>query len=131
MLALLGARPRRLREGLHRAIGTLLGWSCHVAGWLVPMIGAGRLETRNVAEYEHAARFARAGGVPRLAPCLETMAEVEREHEDWFRARVAAHRLGARLARCPASPPRPGPLRAPRELPVDLAAALAHSRPGA
>jgi demethoxyubiquinone hydroxylase (CLK1/Coq7/Cat5 family) len=128
MLVRLGARPRNLREAVHWAIGSSLGLGCHIGGWLLPMLGAGRLETRNVAEYELAAELAITAGEADLVPCLAIMSEVEREHEDWFRARVSSHRFGARLSRWRASPPRaPGP-RASRELPASLAAASAAER---
>ena len=44
MLARLGAAPSRARELRALVIGRTLGLLCHVAGWLLPMYGAGRLE---------------------------------------------------------------------------------------
>ena len=60
MLAGLGAAPDPRRERRAAAIGRLLGALCHVSGWLAPMYGAGRLERRNIGEYEDAARRPRA-----------------------------------------------------------------------
>src|SRR5687768_2972355 len=44
MLVHLRARPRPLREAVHWTIGRTLGLGCHLSGWLLPMLGAGRLE---------------------------------------------------------------------------------------
>jgi hypothetical protein len=70
------------------------------------MYGAGRLERRNIVEYETAARLAVRAGRPEFVDCLLTMAEVERDHEQYFRSRVLAHRLGIRLPMWPPPPPR-------------------------
>ena len=106
MLRTLGCAPRRLREARAWLIGRVLGLLCHVAGWLVPMYGAGKLESRNVREYEAAARHAFGCGRREWVDCLLTMAEVEWEHEAWFRGRVLSHRLGRRLPLWPAPPPK-------------------------
>src|SRR5271166_5660183 len=58
MLRELGAGPRRVRELRAWVTGNLLALLCRVAGWFLPMYGAGRLESRNVGEYERAARDA-------------------------------------------------------------------------
>jgi demethoxyubiquinone hydroxylase (CLK1/Coq7/Cat5 family) len=104
MLRELGAKPSRRREFRAAVIGRTLAALCHVSGWLVPMYGAGRLESRNIREYETAARLARASGREEWVDCLLTMAEVEWEHEHWFRERVRSHRLGARLKLWPVPP---------------------------
>ena len=106
MLAELGAGPSRARELRARVIGRVLAVLCHLGGWLAPMYGAGRLESRNVGEYEAAARFARDAGRAQWVDCLLTMAEVEWEHERYFRARVLSHRLGRCLPLWPAPPPK-------------------------
>ncbi len=106
MLARLGERPSRLRELRAALIGRVLGLACHLSGWLLPMYGAGRLESRNVREYESAARLARACGRTEWVDCLLTMAEVEWEHERYFRARVLSHRWARRLPLWPALPPK-------------------------
>ena len=43
--------PRRARAVI---VGRLLGVMCHLIGWFAPMYGAGRLESRNIREYETA-----------------------------------------------------------------------------
>ena len=93
MLRDLGSGPRRMREAVFWLIGRVLGAMCHVSGWFLPMYGAGRLERRNIVEYEDAARFALACGHEELIECLLTMAEVEWDHENYFRGRVTGHRL--------------------------------------
>lgn len=106
LLAELGAAPDPARERRALRIGRALGALCHVSGWLVPMYGAGRLESRNVREYESAARLARAAGREEWVECLLTMAEVEWEHERTFRGFVRAHALGRRLSLWPAPGPK-------------------------
>src|SRR5438046_1145428 len=97
MLAGLGAEPNNHREVRATIIGRVLGLLCHLTGWLAPMYGAGKLESRNIREYETAARFARDCGRPDLIDCLLEMAEVEWDHEFYFRSRVLEHSLGRRL----------------------------------
>lgn len=106
MLASLGATPDRFREIRASVIGRTLSFLCHVSGWLAPMYGAGRLESSNVREYEMAATFARECGREDLIDCLLTMAEVEWEHEKYFRSRVLVHPLGRRLTLWPQPPPK-------------------------
>jgi len=58
MLRDLGESPGRLREVRAWLIGRTLGLLCHVSGWLAPMYGAGRLESRNIREYKTATQHA-------------------------------------------------------------------------
>ena len=106
MLARLNARPNTQREVRAAIIGRSLGFLCHVSGWLAPMYGAGRLESRNIREYETAARTARDCGQTELIDCLLMMAEVEWEHELYFRSRVKSHAFGRRLNLWPQPPPK-------------------------
>ena len=106
MLRSLHAEPSRFRETRALVIGRTLGLMCHFTGWLAPMYGAGRLERSNIREYETAARYARASGQDDLVDCLLTMAEVEWEHEQYFRSRVLLHPLGRRLSLWPMPPPK-------------------------
>ena len=106
MLSRIGAAPSRERERRARRVGRTLGFLCHVVGWLPPMYGAGRLESRNIKEYETAARLAVKAGRPELVDCLLAMAEIEWDHEQYFRSRVQAHRLAPWLPLWPAPPPR-------------------------
>jgi rubrerythrin len=106
MLESLGARPSRQREIRSLLVGRALGFLCHLMGWLAPMYGAGRLESRNIREYETAARYAHDCGHEELTDCLLTMAEVEWEHEYYFRSRVLIHGLGRRLTLWPPPPPK-------------------------
>ncbi|MGH9968132.1 MAG: ferritin-like domain-containing protein [Pyrinomonadaceae bacterium] len=101
MLRSLASGPSFVREVRATVIGRALGLLCHVMGWLAPMYGAGRLESRNIAEYETAARYARECGREDLVNCLLTMAEVEWEHERYFRSRVLLHRWGRKLSLWP------------------------------
>jgi rubrerythrin len=91
MLAKLGAEANRWRELRALVIGRTLGFLCHLSGWLIPMYGAGKLESRNIVEYETAARYARGCKREEFIDCLLTMAEVEWEHEKYFREKVLSH----------------------------------------
>ena len=104
MLTRLGSGPKPYREVRATIVGRTLGVLCHVMGWLVPMYGAGRLESRNVKEYETAARFARDSGHLDFVECLLEMAEVEWDHEHYFRSCVLKHALGRRLPLWPSPP---------------------------
>jgi rubrerythrin len=104
MLKKLETTPSRSRELRATIVGRVLGVLCHLSGWLAPMYGAGRLESRNIREYENAARYARDAGHDEFVDCLLTMAEVEWEHEKYFRLRVLSHRLGTRLRIWPEPP---------------------------
>ena len=106
MLGNLGTGPSRLREFVFRVIGRTLGPLCSVSGWLAPMYGAGFLESRNIVEYEVAARLASESGHPELVECLLEMAEVEWEHERYFRERVQAHRLARFIPMWALPPPK-------------------------
>ena len=106
MLARLGRGPSPARERRARVVGQTLAVLCHVTGWLAPMYGAGRLESRNIVEYETAARLAVAADHPEFVECLLTMAEIEWEHERYFRSCVLRHWLGRRLPLWPAPPPK-------------------------
>ena len=59
------------------------------------MYGAGRLESHNVKEYEDAADLAVVSGHPEFVECLLEMAEVEWDHEAYFRGKVESHWLAA------------------------------------
>lgn len=106
MLGQLGAGPSTQREFRSLIIGRVLGVLCHVMGWFAPMYGAGRLESHNIREYETAARYARDCGHHEFTDCLLTMAEVEWEHENYFRSRVLLHSFGRRLTLWPSPPPK-------------------------
>jgi rubrerythrin len=106
MLKKLETNPSRARELRATLVGRVLGALCHFTGWFAPMYGAGRLESRNIREYETAARYARAAGHDEFVDCLLTMAEVEWEHENYFRSRVLSHRFGRRLRIWPEPPTR-------------------------
>ena len=97
MLAELGAVPDRLLELRNRCIGNAIARFCHVGGWFLPMYGAGWIERRNIAEYERAARLSVLCGKARFAEELLDLAEVEWEHERYFRLKAAGHPFAAVL----------------------------------
>jgi len=104
LLAQLGAGPSARREQVFRWVGRCLGPLCSVSGWLAPMYGAGFLERGNIVEYEIAARLAEECGHPEFVDCLLEMAEVEWEHERYFRERVLSHRFARWIPLWPAPP---------------------------
>ena len=106
MLAKLGGGPNQRRELRATIIGRTLGFLCHVMGWLAPMYGAGKLESRNIREYETAARHARDAACEEFIECLLEMAEVEWDHEHYFRSCVLSHSIGRRLPIWPQPPAR-------------------------
>ncbi len=106
MLQKLGAGPSRLREFVFRSIGRTLDPLCSFSGWLAPMYGAGFLESRNIVEYEVAARLAQESGHAEFVDCLLEMAEVEWEHEHYFRERVQTHRLARFIPMWTLPPPK-------------------------
>ena len=106
ILRKLGVAPSPIREFVFRMIGRSLGPLCSVSGWLGPMYGAGLLESRNIVEYEVAARLAALSGHGEFVDCLLEMAEVEWEHERYFRERVLSHRLSRFLPTWPAPAPK-------------------------
>ena len=92
-LDVLGAKPRPLREKVFWTIGKTIGLACYVSGWFFPMYFAGRLENGNVQEYVDAAEYAKELEMPECFDEMMKMSRVEGEHEDFFRAVVAKHRL--------------------------------------
>jgi rubrerythrin len=93
LLGPLGGAPDAGLEWRNRAIGTSISAFCRVGGWFLPMYGAGWIERRNIVEYEHAARLSALAGELDLADDLLDMAEVEWEHERYFRLHAASHWL--------------------------------------
>lgn len=91
LLRELGSGPGVLREIVFWIIGHAIAAFCFVGGWFLPMWGAGRLERGNIVEYEIAAEYAVACGHPEMVDCLLTMAEVEWEHEAFFRGVIEGH----------------------------------------
>jgi hypothetical protein len=89
----LGSGPRSSREFLMTCIGRFISLFCLVGGWFIPMYGAGKLERGNIVEYEVAARLARDAGFTHMANPLLEMAEIEWDHELYFREKSLSHWL--------------------------------------
>ena len=113
LLEQLGARPIPSREAVFWCIGKFIAAFCHVGGHFLPMWGAGKLERHNIVEYEDAAEYAAACGHDEMIDCLLTMAEVEWEHEAYFRSKAVGHPL-ARLFRIWEAPQAKETIRAKR-----------------
>ncbi len=84
LLEILEARPLAMREARASAVGHTLSLLCGFTGWFLPMFLAGKLETKNVCEYEKAAGWAAELGLTDFVPGLMEMAAVEVEHEKYF-----------------------------------------------
>ncbi len=106
MLRALGAEPDPQRERRMRRVGRGIALLCRIGGWFVPMYGAARLERGNIGEYERAARFAEGAGRTELVDDLLRMAEVEWDHELYFREKAASHFLWRAFPRWAPPPPR-------------------------
>jgi len=95
MLTELGEKPRATREFAMCVIGSVIFALCRLGGWLnlmglgwyISMYGAGKLEQGNIKEYLVAASYARAAGYPQFVDDLLKMAEVEWDHEFYFRSK--------------------------------------------
>ena len=87
-------------------VGKTLGLLCSLSGWFAPMYGAGLLESRNIREYEEAAECALAAGYVEFLDDLLTMAEVEWEHEKFFREKCSSHFLYRWIPKWPIPPAR-------------------------
>lgn len=106
MLAELGSGPSRLREIMLTVIGRSISLLCYIGGWFIPMYGAGKLERQNIVEYEHAARYAMDAGYIHFVDDLLTMAEIEWDHELYFRTKAASHWLWKVFPNWSPPPPR-------------------------
>lgn len=106
MLQELGEGPRRLREWWMMWVGLFISCFCRVGGWFIPMYGAGKLERGNIVEYEIAARLALDAGFPHYVECLLDMAEVEWDHELYFRTKAQSHWMWRWFAQWEPPPPR-------------------------
>jgi hypothetical protein len=102
----LGAAPRPPREFLMKLVGLSIGLMCRIGGWLIPMYGAGKLESGNIVEYEVAARLAFEANRPEFIEDLLFMAEIEWDHELYFRKKYLSHRAQGLLPKWKLPPNR-------------------------
>ena len=93
MLQTLHAKPVKWREVVFWTIGRILGPLCFVSGWFFPMFFAGRLETANVGEYSVAQQYATELNLHTFAAQLQTMSDVELDHEIFFHETIKDHAL--------------------------------------
>jgi demethoxyubiquinone hydroxylase (CLK1/Coq7/Cat5 family) len=92
MLTNLDAGPLKLREARLWLVGRTIGLACHMIGWFLPMYFAGRLESGNVIEYQNAAMHAAALELREFESDLLMMADVEKQHEEFFLDIITGHR---------------------------------------
>lgn len=92
-LASLGSAPDKAREFRMNLIGKIISMLCMIGGWFIPMYGAGKLERENIVEYEIAARWAKLAGRQDLVAFFLNFAEIEWDHELYFRQKVKSHWL--------------------------------------
>ncbi len=93
LLSQLHKAPNPHLEKKMARIGWWISLSCKISGWFIPMYGAGKLEQGNIVEYIDAAHYAKECGHPEMIECLLEMAEVEWEHEKFFREKITHHFL--------------------------------------
>jgi hypothetical protein len=91
ILATLGHAPSPYLELKFLLIGKVIGLSCYVIGWFLPMYFAGRLESGNVNEYVELKRLLNEAGHSEWDSAVITMTNVEKEHEIFFAEAVAGH----------------------------------------
>lgn len=106
ILARLGERPDSSIERSMERIGRAIAAFCRIGGWFLPMYGAGRLEARNIVEYEETARAAALSGHGEFVDDLLDIAEVEWEHERFFRLTAATHAMWKWFPKWSEPPPR-------------------------
>jgi len=106
MLRELGSAPEPRRERKMNKVGRAISLFCFLGGWFFPMWGAGRLESQNIREYEHAARLAQVAGLSHFIDRLLEMAEVEWDHELFFRTQAQRHWLWRWMPHWVIPPPR-------------------------
>ncbi len=95
MLAEVGSGPRPSREWMMMIVGSTISFLCLCGryiniwnfGWFMAMYGAGKLERKNIAEYEVAAEYALGCGFEHFVDPLLKMAETEWDHELYFRSK--------------------------------------------
>jgi hypothetical protein len=98
----LGLTPSVRREKKLKRVGTAISMFCHAGSWFFPMYGAGRLEAQNIAEYELAAQLATLAGLEHYVDRMLTLAEVEWDHAQFFRAQCEKHWLWKLAPKWPA-----------------------------
>lgn len=114
MLQALNAKPRLSREILMMFIGACIYSLCRFGGWFnifnfgwyMSMFGAGKLEQVNIIEYEVVAISAQAHGESRFIDDLINMAEVEWDHEFYFRSKAMTSKWSCYIKIWNAPPPR-------------------------
>lgn len=106
MMAELGFAADARRERKLDRIGKTISLFSRLGGYFLPMYGAARLECQNIGEYEHAARLAVCAGQLRMADELLELAEVEWDHELFFRSCESRHPLWRVMPHWPAPAPR-------------------------
>jgi demethoxyubiquinone hydroxylase (CLK1/Coq7/Cat5 family) len=91
MLMDLGSEPDKIKELYLTLIGKTIAFLCHIIGWFLAMYFAGKIESSNVREYEDAAFYAGKINRELIKDDLLVMAEVEKEHELFFKNIIARH----------------------------------------
>ncbi|HJU84716.1 MAG TPA: ferritin-like domain-containing protein [Holophagaceae bacterium] len=87
----LGTKPSAWLEVRMAVLGTIICIGCNMVGWFIPMYFAGRLEAQNDLEYEEAARLCEGLGLDPMRAELKAMAQLERDHEQYFLRKVTGH----------------------------------------
>lgn len=91
MMRCLQLEPSFFLEIKFKIIGKVIGLSCHVIGWFMPMYFAGRLESGNVREYLRMAELVKGTTIEKESECLFEMAQTEKRHEIYFLNKIRTH----------------------------------------
>ena len=87
----MGSAPLWWLEVRMAVLGVIICIGCNMVGWFIPMYFAGRLEAQNDLEYEEAAKHCEALGLEAMRLELKAMAQLERDHEQYFLRKVTGH----------------------------------------
>jgi rubrerythrin len=74
-------------------IGKVISFSCYVIGWFMPFYFAGRLESGNVCEYFRMMHYFHELGIKEHDEILYQMGIKEKEHEEYFLAKIKDNKL--------------------------------------
>lgn len=80
-LAILGAKPNKLKNKFFVYIGMILGRLCFFTGFRLPIYGAMLIEKIGINGYDKLAKEAERTGRDTMARILLAMGETEKEHE--------------------------------------------------
>ena len=88
-----GVPVSRYYEFRFHIVGKVISGACYVIGWFMPFYFAGRLESGNVCEYFRMMHYFHELGITEHDQVLYNMGIKEKEHEEYFLARIKNKKL--------------------------------------